>query len=117
MSVIAVDGMGGDAAPESAVAGALLAANEGVQIILIGNQRILEQEINKLGDSPSSLEIVHASDVITMEEHVGMQIRNRTESSIWTGMDLIKSKKADYQKGFERNLFSSCTADPIDWKS
>ena len=95
MSVIAVDGMGGDAAPESAVAGALLAANQGVQIILIGDQRILEKEINKLGDSPGSLEIVHASDVITMEEHVGMQIRNRTESSIWTGMELIKSKKAD----------------------
>ena len=67
MGVIAVDGMGGDAAPESAVAGALLAANQGVQIILIGNQRILEQEINKLKDDLTSLQNFLHENTLTTE--------------------------------------------------
>ncbi|MBG93069.1 MAG: phosphate--acyl-ACP acyltransferase [Chloroflexi bacterium] len=94
MTVIAIDGMGGDAAPEAAVAGAFSAANQGIKIFLIGNQDILEKAINELGDFPDSLEIVHASDVIAMDEQVGMQIRNRTDSSIWVGMELVKSKQA-----------------------
>ena len=95
MSIIAIDGMGGDNAPETAVAGALSAANQGIQVLLIGDQNILEKEITKLGNPPTSLEIIHAPDAIAMEEHIGMQIRNRTESSIWTGMELVKSNKAN----------------------
>ena len=74
---IAVDGFGGDLAPEQIVAGCLQAADsEKIEILLTGNQEILEQLIK--GKPGSDLiEIVHASEQIGMEESPIDAVRKR----------------------------------------
>lgn len=94
MSVIALDGMGGDKAPEAPVEGALQAAREGLQVLLVGDEAVLSAEIGKHGPTPSTLRIVHAPDAIGMGEHVAREVRRRRQSSIWVGMELVKSGEA-----------------------
>ena len=94
MSVIALDGMGGDEAPQATVEGALLAAREGLQVLLVGDEAVLSAEVAKHGPTPSTLRIVHAADSIGMGEHVAREVRRRRESSIWVGMELVKNGEA-----------------------
>jgi phosphate acyltransferase len=58
---VAVDAMGGDRAPEEIVAGALEAASGGVEPVLFGRRELLEP-------LAQGLEIVHAEDVVAMDE-------------------------------------------------
>src|SRR5215203_1586415 len=61
---IALDAMGGDSAPQSAVEGAFRAATEdGCAILLVGDRARIEPELRKLGGS-GRIEIVHAEMVI-----------------------------------------------------
>ena len=41
MSTIAVDAMGGDSAPEEVVKGAILAKQEGIDVILSGDKNLI----------------------------------------------------------------------------
>ena len=65
---IALDAMGGDLAPQAAVAGAVQAAQEyGVSLFLVGDQEKIRQELRRNGQRESSqLVIQHASEVIEM---------------------------------------------------
>ena len=94
MSVIALDGMGGDLGPEATVAGAIAAAAGGLQVLLVGDEPVLRAEIERQGPAPSTLRIAHASDAIGMGEQVARQVRRRRDSSIWVGMELVKSGEA-----------------------
>lgn len=91
MSVIALDGMGGDLGPEATVAGAIEAASGGLQVLLVGDEPVLRAEIARQGAGSSTLRIAHASDAIGMGEQVARQVRRRRDSSIWVGMELVKS--------------------------
>jgi glycerol-3-phosphate acyltransferase PlsX len=94
MSVIALDAMGGDLGPAATVAGALAAASDGYQVLLVGDQPTLEAELARHGTTPSTLRIHHAADAIGMGEQVAREVRRRRESSIWVGMELVKSGQA-----------------------
>lgn len=94
MTVIALDGMGGDLGPAATVAGAIEAASDGLQVLLVGDQEVLRKEIESHGPTPSTLQITHASDSIGMGEQVAREIRRRRDSSIWVGMELVKSGEA-----------------------
>lgn len=83
---IALDAMGGDRAPGVTVQGAFLAAKEGVEVLLVGEEARLRAELARLG---TSLPIHHAPDWIPMEEHA-TEVRKRRESSIMVAMDLLK---------------------------
>ncbi|WP_018110495.1 phosphate acyltransferase PlsX [Thermus igniterrae] len=83
---IALDAMGGDRAPEVTVQGALLAAREGVEVLLVGDEVRLGELLKRQG---ASLPIHHAPDYIPMEEHA-TEVRKRRESSIMVAMDLLK---------------------------
>jgi glycerol-3-phosphate acyltransferase PlsX len=83
--------MGGDLGPEATVAGAIAAASGGLQLLLIGDEPVLRAEIERQGPAPSTLRIAHASDAIGMGEQVARQVRRRRDSSIWVGMELVKS--------------------------
>lgn len=78
---IAVDAFGGDYAPEQIVEGALLAAElDNVQIILTGDERRLKALVGgKAGGS--RLEIVHAPDVVHMDEEPVAAVRAKPDSS------------------------------------
>ena len=95
MTVVALDGMGGDFAPRAIVEGAVRAAGTGIEIALVGDEAVLRRELERLGGVPDDVRLVHAPDTITMEEHASLGTRRRRESSIYVAMELVKSGQAD----------------------
>jgi phosphate acyltransferase len=76
---IAVDGMGGDNAPEQVVLGAAMAAEEyGVEVIVVG----LPERVQRLLDPHPSLRFAPASQVIEMQDHPAQAVRSKTDSSM-----------------------------------
>jgi len=73
---VAVDAMGGDRAPEEVVAGALAAASESVEPVLFGRQEVL-------APLAEDLEIVHADDIVAMDEKPSDVAREKRESSMF----------------------------------
>jgi glycerol-3-phosphate acyltransferase PlsX len=93
---IALDAMGGDTAPEPTVAGAIRAARElPVEIVLVGPREALEQQLARYPKPPANLSIVHASEVIGMEESPVASIRKKRDSSINVGVGLLKDKQVE----------------------
>jgi glycerol-3-phosphate acyltransferase PlsX len=73
---VAVDAMGGDRAPEEIVAGALVAASDSVEPVLFGRHDELEP-------IAEGLEIVHADDIVAMDEKPSDAAREKRESSMF----------------------------------
>jgi glycerol-3-phosphate acyltransferase PlsX len=96
MQTIAVDAMGGDHAPKSEVEGAVRAARDfEVKVLLVGQQDVLQREL-ALHDGYSALpiEIVHAPEVITMEDSAARAVRSKPHSSIRVASRLVKDGRA-----------------------
>lgn len=92
---IALDAMGGDKAPEPIVEGAVQAARElGLDIVLVGREEAISAQVAESGQQ-ARLEIVHAPEVIEMDDHPAMAIRRKKNSSMLVGMRLIKDGRAD----------------------
>ena len=85
--------MGGDFAPDSAIKGAGLAANElpdGTSLVLIGNEQLIEQKLKEYGISNDKIEVTHAPDVIEMGEHPTKALSQKPKASIPVGFNLLK---------------------------
>jgi len=95
MIKVAVDAFGGDYAPEQIVEGALRAADEDkISIILTGDEKRLKTLID--GKAGSQLiEIVHASDVIQMDEAPVDAVRQKKDSSLVRVAQLVQSGDAN----------------------
>jgi len=92
---IVVDAMGGDAAPQEVVAGALMAAGTlGAELILVGQVEAIREELRGTGEIPG-LRIVDARDVIGMEDHPTEAVRSKPDASINVGLALVKAGEAD----------------------
>ncbi len=93
MSVrIALDAMGGDKAPLPEVLGAVEAYRRfGVNVILVGDKPRLERELARLGAGGDSLSVVHAEEVVAMDDPPLTAIRKKKHSSIRIAADLVKS--------------------------
>lgn len=90
MMKIAVDAMGGDRAPGNVVEGALFAAKElGVEIVLVGQKDVVERELAHYSPQTSSLDVVPASQTVTMEESPSTAIKKK-DSSMKVAFDLMK---------------------------
>ncbi len=93
---IAVDGMGGDNAPEAIVAGAILAAREyDLKIILVGDQNLLHTELEKHKKIPKGISVHHAGSFVRMDESAAIAIRKKKDASISICADLVKEGQAD----------------------
>lgn len=93
---IVLDAMGGDTAPETQVAGAIRAARElPIDVILVGDQAALRQQLSRYPRRPSNISIVHASEAIGMEEAPVASVRKKKNSSINVGIELVRQDKAD----------------------
>lgn len=96
MITIALDAMGGDHAPRAEVEGAVLAAREyGVRILLTGLEPALKQELQRHRARSLPLEIVPASEVITMSDSPSHAFRKKRDSSVHVAARLVKSGEAD----------------------
>ncbi|MBK3332824.1 phosphate acyltransferase PlsX [Persephonella atlantica] len=92
---IALDAMGGDNAPQSNVRGAVLFAREsGIGVYLVGNGEVLEKELEKAGGKNLSIEIVHAEEVIEMDEPPSVAVRRKRKSSMYIAGKLVREGKA-----------------------
>ncbi len=94
---IVVDAMGGDFAPVEQVKGALLALkdNKDVSIILCGDEAQIRAEMAKTPHDSSRVEIVHTTEVITMEEVPTKAVKSKKDSSLVVAFRLLKEGKAD----------------------
>lgn len=97
MIKIVVDAMGGDNAPAAQVQGAVEAVNErkDIQVILVGKEDVIKNELTKYKYSSKQISVVHASEVIETSEPPVNAIRRKKDSSIVVGMNLIKNGEAD----------------------
>jgi phosphate acyltransferase len=92
---IVVDAMGGDHAPGVVVEGSVMAAREfGVEIILVGRQADIQRELARHKTDGLSISIVHASEVVEMDEHVNA-VRAKRDNSMSVGLRLLKEGQAD----------------------
>ncbi|HOB20550.1 MAG TPA: phosphate acyltransferase PlsX [Candidatus Atribacteria bacterium] len=88
---IIVDGMGGDNAPLEIVKGSVEAVLEyGISITLTGDSDQLKAQLKSLNAPMDHFEIVHASEVITMEDSPVAAIRKKKDSSMVRGFELVK---------------------------
>ena len=96
MNAIALDAMGGDHAPGPEIAGAVAAVRETeLKVILCGDQDRLRAELAKAGGAEGDrLEIRHAAEVVTMEDHPGKVFRQKRQSSMRVAFDLVKAGEA-----------------------
>ncbi len=93
---VALDGMGGDDAPKSIVEGAILAAREyDYRIVLVGDQNLLQSELEKHKNVPKNIHIHHAGSFIRMDESAAISIRKKKDSSISICADLMKEGVVD----------------------
>lgn len=82
---IALDAMGGDYAPGPIVEGAVLAAlaDPAMTVVLVGDQDRVAAELDRLSDAPRDrLPIVHASQVVGMDEKPVEALRRKRDNSI-----------------------------------
>src|SRR5438094_1698145 len=96
MRRIAVDAMGTDAAPQPEVEGAILAAREKyAEVILVGREEALKRELARRDARGLPIELMHASEAITMEDAGAKAFRRKRDSSIRVAARLVREGKAD----------------------
>lgn len=93
---IAVDAMGGDHGPRVVVEGAVAALRElNIQSVLVGNQDEIRSVLSSLGvNQGAAPAVVHAAEVITMEDSPSRAIRSKPQSSIRVAFELVRDGKA-----------------------
>lgn len=88
--------MGGDHAPAEIVAGALLAAAEyPVEILLVGREEVLRQELaSKAQSLPGNISIVDAREVVEMDDTALAPLRRKRDSSVRVCANLVAEGRA-----------------------
>lgn len=95
MTVIALDGMGGDFAPRVPVEAAVQAAREdGTEVILVGEEALLEQALSRRRHDPSRIRIHHASQSIAMGEAATTLLRGKADASVRVAVELVARGEA-----------------------
>ncbi len=95
---VIVDAMGGDNAPNATVRGALQAAKEyGINVILVGRGEEILNVLheNGISDLPPEIEIIHAEQVVEMCDNPASAFRDKKDSSLTVGLNLLKSGTGD----------------------
>ena len=92
---IAVDAMGGDNAPKEIVKGAIEAlVDDRVNILLVGREDAVKNELNAYKYDSERIKIINAAEVIENDEQPTSAIRNKKDSSIVKGLNLLKEGQA-----------------------
>ena len=96
MKPIVVDAMGGDNAPGPEVVGALAYVREfGGDVVLAGDEERLNNELAQRGEQKNpKIQILHASQVVTMEDSPAQAFRKKTDSSLRVAFELVKKGDA-----------------------
>src|SRR6266550_9096820 len=94
--VIALDAMGSDRAPKPEIEGAIQAARRfGIPVALVGPEETLKSELWRHPFARSlPISIIHASEVITMDDKAVQAVRAKRDSSIRVGLRLVRDGQA-----------------------
>ena len=94
---IAIDGMGGDNAPQAVVNGVIQALNEfnDLEFYITGPEDIIKEQLKKENYTGDKITIIDAKEVISTNEHPVMAIRKKKDSSLCKALNLVKEKKCD----------------------
>lgn len=95
---IVVDVMGGDHGPSVVLEGVRLALDDMpsiTEIFLVGNEREINSEQDRLSLRDPRLRILHASEVLTMEDKPLEGIRKKKDASVVRAIDLVRQGMAD----------------------
>ncbi|MCX8065827.1 MAG: phosphate acyltransferase PlsX [Candidatus Hydrogenedentes bacterium] len=92
---IALDAMGSDNAPRFEVEGAVQASlDRKCKIYLVGNEDILKKELDKY-PKRGDIEIIHASQYITMDDQPVTALRQKKDSSLLVALRKLKNGEVD----------------------
>ncbi len=97
MIKIAVDGMGGDYAPQLVVEGAVQAANsfDDLEIVIAGREDAIKRELYHHKVPGGKISIRHASEVVEMSDSPVHAIKKKKDSSLSVCIQLLKQKEVD----------------------
>jgi glycerol-3-phosphate acyltransferase PlsX len=95
--VLALDGMGGDHAPDVVVNGADIARERypGSSFLLFGDPARLKPLVDRRKGLAQVLEIVPAADVVTADDKPSFALRRRRQSSMWLAVEAAAQGRAD----------------------
>ncbi|MBL8476868.1 MAG: phosphate acyltransferase PlsX [Methyloversatilis sp.] len=91
---LAIDCMGGDHGPSVTVPAAVsyIRRDPACSVLLVGLQDVLNAELKRLGaENEPRLSVVHATEVIGMDEPPAQAMRGKKDSSMRVAIDLVKS--------------------------
>jgi phosphate acyltransferase len=93
---IALDAMGSDKAPDPEIRGAILACRHlPVRVTLVGREAELRPLLeDHLQGETLPIEIIHASEIIGMDEKAALAVRNKRDSSMRIGLKQVREKHA-----------------------
>jgi glycerol-3-phosphate acyltransferase PlsX len=90
MLAIAVDAMGGQHAPEAVVQGvADVSLRTEIECVLVGDAARIQHILESLAYNPEHIDIVPASEVISLEEDAGQAMRRKRDASILVAAELV----------------------------
>jgi len=93
---IALDAMGSDHCPVPDVEGAVLAAKEFTDtVFLVGDQDKIKRELAKYDTTGLNLQVIHASQSVLMSDKPSIVGKDKPNSSMHVGMNLVKNNEAD----------------------
>jgi glycerol-3-phosphate acyltransferase PlsX len=95
--VLALDGMGGDRAPDVVVNGADIARERypDTTYLLFGDPVRLKPLVDKRKGLAASVEIVPAADAVTADDKPSFALRRRRQSSMWLACQAAAEGRAD----------------------
>ena len=95
---IAVDGMGGDYAPQTVVDGAVEAAvsfPDISEIVIVGKENAIKRELNRHKIPGGRISVHHASEVVEMGESPVKAVKKKKDSSLNVCIELLKKREVD----------------------
>ena len=95
---IVVDVMGGDHGPEIIIEGARLAleAEPAIsQLFLVGREDEINPAMTRTGLRDARVKVIHASEILSMEDKPVEGLRRKKDCSILRAVDLVKEGQAD----------------------
>ena len=94
---VALDLLGGDAAPDAVLDGALLVADErpDVSVLLVGPEEVAATCLSARGIDPERFEVVNATQSIAMDEDPARAVRAKRDATVRVAAKLVRDGRAD----------------------
>lgn len=95
-TIISVDAMGGDEGPGPLLAGLARAARKAPELrfLLFGDEAVLTRQLRRRWILRDRVDVLHAPDVVAMDEKPSKALRTGRNSSLWHALEAVSKKEA-----------------------